>query len=85
MVDGSSLLLDLDGVVVESVHRLEDGTRLVHVQTAPGMGRDLPRLRGTIQQVHGLGAHQSARCAGRYGLSDAAMTEAKVIVPQHSM
>ncbi len=35
MVDGSSLLLDLDGVVVESVQRLEDGTRLVHVLTAP--------------------------------------------------
>jgi hypothetical protein len=27
MVDGSSLLLDLDGVVVESVQRLGDGTR----------------------------------------------------------
>lgn len=35
MVDGSSLLLDLDGVVVESVQRLEDGTRLVEVVTAP--------------------------------------------------
>ena len=35
MVDGSSLLLDLDGVVVESVQRLTDGTRLVVVRTAP--------------------------------------------------
>ncbi len=35
MVDGSSLLLDLDGVVVESVQRREDGTRLVQVLTAP--------------------------------------------------
>ena len=35
MVDGSSLLLDLDGAVVESVQRLGDGTRLVHVLTAP--------------------------------------------------
>lgn len=35
MVDGSSLLLDLDGVVVESVQRLADGTRLVEVLTAP--------------------------------------------------
>jgi len=35
MVDGSSLLLDLDGVVVESVQRLADGTRLVQVSTAP--------------------------------------------------
>jgi len=35
MVDGSSLLLDLDGVVVESVQRLKNGTRLVHVLTAP--------------------------------------------------
>jgi transposase len=35
MVDGSSLLLDLDDVVVESVQRLEDGTRLVQVLTAP--------------------------------------------------
>ncbi len=35
MVDGSSLLLDLDGVVVESVQRLTDGTRLVQVSTAP--------------------------------------------------
>ena len=34
MVDGSSLLLDLDGVVVESVQRLADGTRLVGVLTA---------------------------------------------------
>jgi transposase len=34
MVDGSSLLLDLDGVVVESVQRFEDGTRLVEVRTA---------------------------------------------------
>ena len=34
MVDGSSLLLDLDGVVVESVRRSEDGTRLVVVGTA---------------------------------------------------
>lgn len=35
MVDGSSLLLDLDGVVVESVQRKADGTRLVQVATAP--------------------------------------------------
>jgi transposase len=35
MVDGSSLLLDLDGVVVESVQRIEDRTRLVVVRTAP--------------------------------------------------
>jgi len=35
MIDGSSLLLDLDGVVVESVRRSEDGTRLVVVRTAP--------------------------------------------------
>jgi transposase len=35
MVDGSSLLLDLDGVVVESVQRLVDGTRLVRVLTSP--------------------------------------------------
>ncbi len=35
MVDGSSLLLDLDGVVVESVQRLVDGTRLVQVLTDP--------------------------------------------------
>ena len=34
MVDGSSLLLDLDGVVVESVRRSEDGTRLVVLRTA---------------------------------------------------
>ena len=32
---GDSLLLDLDGVVVESVQRLADGTRLVGVLTAP--------------------------------------------------
>ena len=35
MVDGSSLLLDLDGVVVESVQRIGDRTRLVVVRTAP--------------------------------------------------
>ena len=35
MVDASSLLLDLDGVVVESVQRLANGTRLVQVLTAP--------------------------------------------------
>ena len=35
MVDGSSLLLDLDGVVVESVQRPTDGSRLVDVVTAP--------------------------------------------------
>jgi len=35
MVDGSSLLLDLDGVVVDSVQRLADGTRLVQISTAP--------------------------------------------------
>lgn len=35
MVDGSSLLLDLDGVIVESVRRLQDGTRLVGMLTAP--------------------------------------------------
>lgn len=35
MVDGSSRLLDLDGVIVESVQRLDDGTRLVQVLTAP--------------------------------------------------
>lgn len=34
MVDGSSLLLDLDGVVVESVQRRDDGSRLVRLQTA---------------------------------------------------
>ncbi len=35
MVDGSSLLLDLDCVVVESVQRLADGSPVVHVLTAP--------------------------------------------------
>lgn len=44
IVDGSSLVLDLDGVVVESVERLADGTRLVGVVTAPhpleGLGGD---------------------------------------------
>ena len=35
MVDGSLLLFDLDGVVVESVQRLADGTRLVHVLSDP--------------------------------------------------
>ena len=35
MVDGSSLLLDLDGVVVEAVQRRADGSRLVVVGTAP--------------------------------------------------
>ena len=35
MVDGSSLLLDLDGVVVEAVQRRADGSRLVVVRTAP--------------------------------------------------
>jgi transposase len=34
MVDGSSLLLDLDGVVVESVRRLDDDSRLVQIETA---------------------------------------------------
>jgi hypothetical protein len=34
MVDGSSLLLDLDGVVVESVQRLEDGTRFAKLLSA---------------------------------------------------
>ncbi len=43
MVDGSSLLLDLDGVVVESVQRREDGTRLVVVGTAAEWVRICPQ------------------------------------------
>jgi len=42
MVDGSSLLLDLDGVVVESVWRREHGTRLVVVGTAAQCGGVCP-------------------------------------------
>lgn len=57
MVDGSSLL-DLDGVVVESVQRLDDGTRLVQVRTAPEWVGICPECRGTLHQVEGLGAHQ---------------------------
>jgi transposase len=55
MVDGSSLLLDLDGVVVESVQRLADGTRLVQVSTAPewvgicpGCGERSSRSKGWV-------------------------------------
>lgn len=35
MLHGSSLLLDLDGVVVESVQRTVEGSRIVHIATAP--------------------------------------------------
>lgn len=55
MVDGSSLLLNLDGVVVESVRRLVDGTRLVVVGTAPewvgicpGCGERSTRSKGWV-------------------------------------
>ena len=55
MVDGSSLLLDLDGVVVESVQRREDGTRLVVVGTAaewvgicPQCGQRSTRSKGWV-------------------------------------
>ena len=55
MVDGSSLLLDLDGVVVESVQRLADGTRLVGVLTAaewvgicPDCGQRSTRSKGWV-------------------------------------
>ena len=58
MVDGSSLLLDLDGVVVESVQRLEDGTRVVSVLT--GVGGDLSGVRGALHQIERLGAHRAA-------------------------
>lgn len=54
MVDGRSLLLDLDGVVVESVQRLSDGTRLV-VRTAaewvgicPECGERSTRSKGWV-------------------------------------
>jgi len=59
MVDGSSPLLDLDGVVVESVRRSEDGTRLVVVGTAAQWG--LPRVRGALHHVH----HPTRRCRDR--------------------
>ena len=55
MVDGSSLLLDLDGVVVESVQRRGDGTRLVVVRTAaewvgicPECGERSTRSKGWV-------------------------------------
>lgn len=35
MHHGSSLLLDLDGIVVESVQRTVDGSRIVQIGTAP--------------------------------------------------
>ena len=72
MVDGSSLLLDLDGLVVESVQRLEDGTRLVCADR-PAVGWDLPGLRGALHQVEGLGTDLAARCSGRIGSSSAAL------------
>ena len=65
MVDGRSLLLDLDGVVVESVQRLADGTRLVQVSTAAESGRNFPRVRGTLHPIEGLGVHWPARYSGR--------------------
>ncbi len=43
MVDGSSLLLDLDGVVVESVQRLADGSRLVVSRRSCGRPRRIWR------------------------------------------
>lgn len=56
MVDGSSLLLDLDGVVVESVQRLSNGSRLVVVRTAtewvgicPEYGERSTRSKGWVQ------------------------------------
>ncbi|CAM2766843.1 hypothetical protein SKPI104516_02550 [Skermania piniformis] len=36
MVHGSSLLLDLDGIDVAGVERLDDGVRLVTATTSPG-------------------------------------------------
>ena len=73
IVDGRSLLLDLDGLVVESVQRLEDGTRLVCVLTAPQWVGICPDCGERSTQVEGLGTDLAARCSGRIGSSSAAL------------
>jgi hypothetical protein len=60
MVDGSSLLLDLDGVVVESGAETRGRQPPGAAADRPAVGGDLPAVRAASHQVEGLGAHRTA-------------------------
>lgn len=53
MLHGSSLLLDLDGVVVESVARVDDGSRMVQIATAPTWVGVCPECGATASRSKG--------------------------------
>ena len=53
MGNNTTLLLDLDGLAVASVERLEDGTRRVHLVTTEEGARACPRCGTLSRQVKG--------------------------------
>jgi hypothetical protein len=53
LVNDTTLLLDLDGVSVIGVERLEDGTRRVHLATADESARACPACGVFASRVKG--------------------------------
>ena len=53
MINDTTLLLDLDGVSVIRVERLEDGTRRVHLATANTSASACPACGVFASRVHG--------------------------------
>jgi hypothetical protein len=58
--NNGSLLLGLDGVVVDSVQIDDDRTRTVHVLTGPDWVGVCPECRGR-SSVEGVGEHPAPR------------------------
>ena len=65
--NNGSLLLGLDGVVVDSAHIDDDRIRRVHVLTDPGWVGVCPECRGRSSRSKGVGEHPAPRYQDRPG------------------
>lgn len=65
MLHGSSLLLDLDGVVIESVQRTVEGSRIVQIATAPQWVGICPECGQRSSRSKGWVHYHPAGRAGR--------------------
>ncbi len=64
---GSSLLLGIDGLIVDRVLLDDSGRRVVHCSTDPGGGWVVPGLPTAVVVAEGLGNDPAAGCADRTG------------------
>jgi len=77
-----SLLLDLDGVVVESVRRVDDGSRIVRLGTDPRWVGVCPQCGQKSTRPKGWVTTRPPRRAGRPRPSPARMEQAEMVVRQ---